>query len=102
MKHTHDTDTTYTWVDDVKARGLGDSLETVLDALEPLGPLGAQFLWLGQPALSLLGWGRVVGDIARALEVPGGIDAIRRRLQVDTDQTIPDSVTTEGLDLDRQ
>jgi hypothetical protein len=69
------------WVARVKARGLGDALALALDALEPLGPLGAQVLWVLQPALGLFGAREAVQDIAQALEDPEGIARIRAALE---------------------
>lgn len=70
----------YGWVDEVKARGLGDALSIALDALEPLGPLGAQALFIAQPFAGLFGAAGAVGDLAQALEEPGGVEALRRLL----------------------
>jgi hypothetical protein len=72
------------WLKALKARGLGGVLETALDALEPLGPLGAQLLLMTQPVAWVLG-GRGLSAAARglaeALETPEGIAAIRRALE---------------------
>jgi len=73
--------TEFAWVERVKARGLGDALGLALDALEPLGPLGAQVLWVLQPALGLFGAREAVKDIAQALEDPDGIARIREALE---------------------
>ena len=74
-------DTGYDWVQRAKTRGLGGTLGTILDALEPLGPLGAQVLWVIQPAMGLFGARDMVREIAEALEEPGGIDRIRQQLE---------------------
>ncbi len=72
------------WIEQIRARGWGDALGAALDVLEPLGPLGAQMLWIAQPAAHLIGgWGEMVGDLARLLEEPGGIDRLRRALEDD-------------------
>ena len=68
------------WLENIKARGMGDTLITVLDVLEPIGPLGAQVLWLAQPLLGVFGWHKVTGEIANALEEPGGVENLRQRL----------------------
>jgi hypothetical protein len=73
------------WIDQIKARGFGDLMGVTLDALEPLGPLGAQLLWVFQPLSGVLGWHKAVDQIARALEEPGGIDTLRQRLRDDSD-----------------
>ncbi len=68
------------WIQQAKSRGLEGALRLTLDALEPLGPLGAQLIWVAQPALRLLGAGESLGQLAQALEEPGGIDRLRRLL----------------------
>ncbi|MCC6803802.1 MAG: hypothetical protein IT319_13035, partial [Anaerolineae bacterium] len=56
------------WIRQIRARGWGDALSTALDVLEPLGPLGAQVLWVAQPAARLVGgWGEMLGALAQAL-----------------------------------
>lgn len=71
------------WIQDVKARGLGRTLSLLLDAIEPLGPLGAQMLWMAQPVSRLFGAADMLGELANALETPDGIDELRRRLHND-------------------
>ena len=72
------------WIQRIRARGWGDAFSTALDVLEPLGPLGAQLLWVAQPAARLMGgWGDVVGIFAHALEEPGGIERLRQALDDD-------------------
>jgi hypothetical protein len=61
----------------------------LLDVIEPLGPLGAQLLWIAQPALGLLlpqnnatqgnMWQDIDG-LARLLEHPTGIAWLRLAL----------------------
>ena len=68
------------WLDEVKARGWAGPLRLMLDALAPLGPLGAQMLYVFQPVASVFGRRDVVGQIARKLEEPGGVEDIRRQL----------------------
>jgi hypothetical protein len=70
-----------TWIAETQARGLDGALDLALGALEPLGPLGAQLLYIAQPVLGLFGWKRAVTDIAQALETPGGIEALRQDLR---------------------
>ena len=72
-----------TWIDNLKARGLAGVMSTALDLLEPLGPVGAQVLWIAQPLSALLGASKLVGGLAQALEYPEGIDYLRRRLDED-------------------
>ncbi|MBL8117928.1 MAG: hypothetical protein J0L63_20015 [Anaerolineae bacterium] len=73
-------DTPPEWVEQVRARGLGGVLNTALDILEPLGPLGAQLIWVAQPVLG--GWlGReTLGELAEMLESPERMDSLRRYL----------------------
>ncbi len=69
------------WIHEIRARGWGSVLITALDVLEPLGPVGAQMLWIAQPAARLIGgWGDAVGGLAQALEEPGGIERLRQLL----------------------
>jgi hypothetical protein len=76
----------YEWLREIRARGWGDALSTALDLLEPLGPLGAQVLWVAQPAARLVGGGgEMLGALAQALEQPGGVERLRRALDDDTD-----------------
>ncbi len=71
------------WIKQIRARGWGTAFGTVLDVLEPLGPLGAQLLWIAQPAARLLGGWDAVGALAQALEEPGGIDRLREQIEAD-------------------
>lgn len=73
-------ETRYAWIDQLKSRRLGGALSLALDALEPLGPLGAQILWVLQPALGIFGFSEAVRDLAQALEEPQGIAALRAQL----------------------
>ena len=68
------------WIQQVKARGLAAPLRLLLDALEPLGPLGAQLLYVAQPAAGLWGGSQVMGHIAAALEQPDGVAQLRQLL----------------------
>ncbi|MFO7323221.1 MAG: hypothetical protein DIU68_015945 [Chloroflexota bacterium] len=69
------------WLDAARARGWGDILRTVLDALEPLGPFGAQLVWASQPVLGLFFGRETVAGLATALETPGELDALRAALE---------------------
>lgn len=73
------------WVRLVHAWGLAPALDFALGALEPLSPVVAQLLYIMQPAAGLLGWRGAVGDIAAALEAPGGVEALRARLQAENE-----------------
>ncbi len=69
------------WIQHIKARGLGHALSTALDVLEPLGPLGAQALWVAQPVLGLFVARETLGGLADALEQPGGVERLRQMLE---------------------
>jgi hypothetical protein len=75
--------TAHEWVEQAKARGLGHALSVALDVLEPLGPLGAQLLWVAQPVLGIMVSRSALGSVAQALEEPGGIDRLRQQLEAD-------------------
>lgn len=68
------------WIGQIKARGWGNAFSALLDVIEPLGPLGAQLLWVAQPAMGLFGLGNMLADIAQILETPGGVERLRRAL----------------------
>lgn len=72
------------WIERIQARGLEQVFCTALDVLEPFGPLGAQFIWVAQPAANLIGrdlWGEALAALAEALEEPGGVARLRQRLE---------------------
>lgn len=69
------------WVEQAKARGLGHALSVALDVLEPLGPLGAQVLWVAQPLLGIMVSSEALSSMAQALEEPGGIERLRQQLE---------------------
>jgi len=69
------------WIQQAQARGLGHALGLALDVLAPLGPLGAQVIWVAQPALGLLVGRAALADLARALEQPGGVERLRAYLE---------------------
>lgn len=71
------------WIHRARVRGLGNFLSVALDILEPLGPLGAQFIFIAQPALGLLVGRDTLSALANALESPGGVEALRRQLEDD-------------------
>lgn len=66
----------------VRARGLQNAATLALDVLEPFGAIGAQVLWVAQPAARLIGgWGDALGTLAAALEDPDGIERLRHALE---------------------
>lgn len=64
---------THAWIHAAHRRGLTGALRLTLTALEPLGVLGAQFIYIAQPMAAIFGAHRAFGDIARALEEPNGV-----------------------------
>jgi hypothetical protein len=68
------------WIEAARARGLTGVLVTALDALEPLGPLGAQLVYAAQPVLGLWLPREALGEVAEALETPDGIERLREHL----------------------
>ncbi len=70
------------WITDLRARDLTGALTFALNALEPLGPFGAQLLYVAQPLLNVFGWRAAVAEVAQALDEPGGIDRLRARLRM--------------------
>ncbi|NLE52056.1 MAG: hypothetical protein GX613_11685 [Chloroflexi bacterium] len=68
------------WSARLRARRLDGIAGALLDAIEPLGPFGAQMLWVAQPALGLLAPRDEVASLARLLEAPGGVAWLRDRL----------------------
>ncbi|MCZ7540330.1 MAG: hypothetical protein M5U29_10520 [Anaerolineae bacterium] len=74
------------WGERLHAAGLGGVMAALLDAAEPLAPLGAQALWVAQPALGLVLPRDAVADLARVLDAPGGVAWLRERLTVAQDE----------------
>jgi hypothetical protein len=72
------------WIETARQRGWGDALNLMLNVIEPLGPFGAQVLWVIQPASGLFGARSGIGALAEALEQPGGIDRLRQQLEGDS------------------
>jgi hypothetical protein len=68
------------WSVRLKAAGLGDVVGTMLDVAQPLGPLGAQLLWVAQPALGLLMPRDEIDGLARVLDDPAGVIWLRDEL----------------------
>ena len=68
------------WSVRLRATGLDDLASAFLGAAEPFGPLGAQLLWIAQPALGLLLPGDEIGDLACLLDDPAGMAWLRSEL----------------------
>ena len=68
------------WSERLRAARLDGLVGTLLNVFEPLGPVGAQVLWVAQPALGMWMSRDVIGDLARVLEAPGGVVWLREQL----------------------
>ena len=68
------------WGRRLRAAHLDGLAVALLEAAEPLGPLGAQVLWWAQPTLSLFVPRDEIGALARALEAPQGLAWVRAQL----------------------
>lgn len=78
------------WLREMQSRGWDAPLRLFLDVAEPVGPLAAQLFWVMQPASRLMGWERMMGDLANSLETPEGIAALRRYLDAPDHETDAD------------
>ncbi len=67
-------------------RRLHGLLAAALDLGEPLGPVGAQVLWIAQPALSVFLPRAEIDTLARVIEAPGGVAWLRDQI----DEIAPD------------
>ena len=67
--------------DTIVRRGFHLPALIALDAGRPLAFLGGQFLWLAQPALSLIMSGRTLRQAACLLEEPETLAALAARLE---------------------
>lgn len=68
------------WSRRLHAAHLGGVIQALLDVAEPLGPLGAQALWVAQPTLGLFVPREDVAALARLLDAPGGVAWVRAQL----------------------
>lgn len=68
------------WSSRLHAARLDGLAGLLLDALEPLGPLGAQALLVAQPTLGLLVPREDITSLAHLLEAPGGVSWLRENL----------------------
>jgi hypothetical protein len=79
------------WRTRLQAWGLDGLAIALLEAAEPLSPLGAQALYVAQPTLRLFASDDQVTRWARLLEDPATVARVRDRLAaVDDDSTFPD------------
>jgi hypothetical protein len=68
------------WAHRLRMARLDGLVGTLLEAAEPLSPLGAQALWIAQPTLGLFVPREDVASLARLLEDPGGLAWLRTHL----------------------
>ena len=64
----------------LRASGLQDLVGDLMEVAQPLGPLGAQVLWIAQPALGLVISGSSIHDLAQVLDDPAGMVWLRAML----------------------
>jgi hypothetical protein len=84
VEHSHENDEWVErlarWSERLHAARLDGLIGALLDAAEPLGPLGAQVLWVAQPTLGLLVPRDEIAALARMLEAPDGVARLREQL----------------------
>jgi hypothetical protein len=68
------------WSARLRALGLDGLVGVLLDATEPISPLGAQLLWVAQPVVSLIMPSDEVDGLARVLDDPAGMAWLRAAL----------------------
>lgn len=71
------------WAQKLHAARLHGLVTALLDVFEPLGPLGAQVLWVAQPVASVFAPREDIDALARILDAPGGVAWVRARLDGD-------------------
>lgn len=81
MDSEHNASPASDWLERLKARGWAGPLSFLLDALEPIGPLAAQFCYAAEPVAWIIGGREPLRALAQSLETPEGIAALRRRLR---------------------
>ncbi len=69
------------WSAQLRTMGLDNLVDVLLEAGAPLGPLGAQVLWIAQPALRLFAPNEEIDGLARLLEDPSGVAWLRAALR---------------------
>lgn len=73
------------WAVRIKGTGFGGLLGTLLGAASPLSVLGAQLLWVAQPALGLIAPHDEIDTLAQLLAEPEGVAWLRKTLIGDSD-----------------
>jgi hypothetical protein len=84
------------WSAKLRERGLGDMAALLLDVAEPFGPLGAQALWIAQPALSLFLPRQDIGEFAGLLDDPDSMAWWRSELVGNSDEEPAMESTGDG------
>ncbi|MBN1563927.1 MAG: hypothetical protein JXA10_08810 [Anaerolineae bacterium] len=75
------------WGERLRAARLDHLVGALLDIAEPLGPLGAQLLWVAQPTLGLFVAHTEIDSLARWLDEPDGVARLRAHLlELDVEQ----------------
>ena len=74
------------WSGRLRTLGIESLVGAFLDAAEPLGPLGAQMLWVAQPAFELVVPRDDVDGLARILDNPSGVAWLRAALLDETSE----------------
>jgi hypothetical protein len=75
------------WGQRLRTARLDGVIGALLDAADPLGPLGAQLLWVAQPTLGLWVPRTEIDSLARWLDEPGGVARLRAHLIEPEDET---------------
>jgi hypothetical protein len=68
------------WSKRLHAAHLEGLVGALLEAVEPLGPVGAQVLWVAQPTLGRWVPHEEITALAQRLEAPGGVAWLREQL----------------------
>lgn len=71
----------YEWIQSVKQTGLGDFVHMAVKVLAPLGPIGAQLLFVVEPFAGIAFDRKMIRDIANALEEPETIKHLQEQLE---------------------
>ena len=71
------------WIDHLRRLGGAPFASIMLDVIKPIAPVLAQGLWVAQPLAGIWNGADSVGDLAKLLEAPGGVEELRQRLADD-------------------
>jgi hypothetical protein len=70
----------YEWLHRAKANGWAGAVSLLLDVAQPLAPLLAQLLWIGQPLANAFGQHSLINTLANALDDPAELAQLRHLL----------------------